>query len=152
MKRSVHVSAPLLAAAAMAVCTVGCRKPQMQRCVDEQNKVVPDSFCANPSHPPFRTAGTDCYDAQNHLVAKENCNQAQNVHATSSGFVYIPSYRYYYGGGGGYGFGSVVTGGGYTPSPGVSYSSSTSRGGFGSSHGGDSGSGGHSSGSGGGGE
>jgi hypothetical protein len=47
MKRSVDVSAPLLAATALALLT-GCRQPQMQRCVDEQNHVVPDSFCQNP--------------------------------------------------------------------------------------------------------
>jgi len=47
MKRSLQVSAPILAAAAMSILT-GCRQPQMQRCVDEQNHVVPDSFCQNP--------------------------------------------------------------------------------------------------------
>jgi hypothetical protein len=47
MKRSAQVSAPLLAAVALAIST-GCRNPQMQRCVDEQNHVVPDSFCQNP--------------------------------------------------------------------------------------------------------
>jgi hypothetical protein len=149
MKRSLHVSAPLLAAAAMAVCTVGCRKPQMQRCVDEQNHVVPDSFCA-AQHPPYHRSGTQCFDAQNLAVADSFCSG--RVQGTGSGFVYYPSYRYYYGGGGGYGFGSVASGGGYAPAPGVSYASSTTRGGFGSSHGGESGSGGHASGSGGGGE
>ena len=49
MKRSLQVSAPLVAAAALALLS-GCRKPQMQRCVDEQNHVVPDSFCQNPQH------------------------------------------------------------------------------------------------------
>ena len=44
MRRSVQVTAPLLAATALAVMT-GCRQPQMKRCVDEQNRVVPDSFC-----------------------------------------------------------------------------------------------------------
>jgi hypothetical protein len=151
MKRSLHVSAPLLAAAALAISTVGCRKPQMQRCVDEQNRVVPDSFCA-AQHPPYHRSGAQCFDAQNLAVADNFC--AGRVQGTGSGFVYYPSYRYYYGGGGGFGMGSVVTGGGYNPAPGVSYASpsSTTRGGFGSSHGGDSGSGGHSSGSGGGGE
>jgi hypothetical protein len=47
MRRSLQVSAPLLAAMALSL-TTGCRKPQMQRCVDEQNRVVPDSFCRNP--------------------------------------------------------------------------------------------------------
>jgi hypothetical protein len=44
MKRSTQVAAPLLAAAALSLLT-GCRGPQMQRCVDEHNNVVPDSFC-----------------------------------------------------------------------------------------------------------
>ncbi len=44
MKRSVQVTAPLLAATALAL-TTGCRHPQMQRCVDEQNRVVDDSLC-----------------------------------------------------------------------------------------------------------
>jgi hypothetical protein len=148
MKRSLHVSAPLLAAAAMAISTVGCRKPQMQRCVDEQNHVVPDSFCA--AHPPYHRTGTQCFDAQNTAVADNFCSG--HVQGTGSGFVYYPGYRTYYGGGGGYGVGSVVSGGGYTPVAGASYATSTTRGGFGSSHGGESGSGGHSSGSGGGGE
>jgi hypothetical protein len=26
----------------------GCRQPQMKRCVDEHNNIVPDSFCQNP--------------------------------------------------------------------------------------------------------
>ena len=44
MKRSVQVTAPLVAAAALALLT-GCRQPDMQRCVDENNNVVSDSFC-----------------------------------------------------------------------------------------------------------
>ncbi len=46
MKRSAQVAAPLLAAAALAM-TVGCRRPQMQRCVDENHNVVDDSLCNN---------------------------------------------------------------------------------------------------------
>jgi hypothetical protein len=42
MKRSTQVTAPLLAATALSLLT-GCR--QMQRCVDEHNVVVDDSFC-----------------------------------------------------------------------------------------------------------
>lgn len=119
MKRSIQVSAPLLAAVALSVST-GCRKPEMQRCVDEQNRVVADSFCQNPN--------------------------AQQPVRTPTGSFYYP-YRYYYGGYGGYGLGSTVTGGGYAPITGHSYSSSTTRGGFGSSFGGGSGdsSGGHGS-------
>ena len=121
MKRSIHVSAPFLAAMALAIST-GCRKPQMQRCVDEQNHVVDPSFCKN---------------------------LPQNPNQQNSPPGYFP-YRFYYGGSGGYGIGSTATGGGYIPSSGVSYSttsgvsSRTSRGGFGSSFGGgDSGSGAH---------
>jgi hypothetical protein len=40
-------------------------------------------------------------------------------------------YHYYYGGYGGYGLGSAVRGGSYVPSPGRSYSTGTTRGGFG---------------------
>ncbi len=58
MKRSTKVAAPLLASAALAI-TIGCRKPEMQRCVDENNKVVDDSFCANqPQGKPNSNAPT----------------------------------------------------------------------------------------------
>ena len=126
MKRSAHVTAPLLAAAALAV-TTGCHdRPEMQRCVDEQNRVVAQSFCQNL--PP--------------------------VTGTNPGtFGYFPRYRYYYGGLGGWNTGSIVSGGGYTPMTSHAYttssaaphaessgghltSGSTSRGGFGSTHGG----------------
>jgi hypothetical protein len=105
MKRSAQVTAPLLAAAALSLLT-GCRRPEMQRCVDEHNNVVDDSFCKN----------------------QPNAQQRPDGHG---GFLplFIP-YRYYYGGWGGYGLGSQVGGGGYSPTPGRSY---TTRGGFGSS-------------------
>jgi hypothetical protein len=106
MKRSAQVTAPLLAAAALSLLT-GCRRPEMQRCVDENNKVVDDSFCKNqPNQPQQRPDG-------------------------HGGFLplLIP-YHYYYGGWGGYGLGSQVGGGSYSPTPGRSY---TTRGGFGSS-------------------
>lgn len=105
MKRSVNVSAPLLAATALTLLT-GCRE-QMKRCVDEQNRVVPDNLCQNLP------------------------NSGQN-----SG-PYGPSYpyRFYYGGSGNYSVGSTATGGGYIPSAGTSYSTSTTRGGFGGSSG-----------------
>jgi hypothetical protein len=109
MKRSHHVSAPLLAAAALAL-TTGCRKPQMQRCVDEKNQVVADNLCQN-----------------------QPLQQQQQRSGSSGG--YVPMYRYYYGGGGGYNLGTPVTGGTYSPTPGTSYSNSTTRGGFGSSSG-----------------
>jgi hypothetical protein len=102
MKRSLQVSAPLLAAAALAL-TTGCRKPEMQRCVDEKNQVVADTLCKNTSTATRPATGG-----------------------------YFPMYRYYYGGFGGYGLGTAVTGGSYNAIGGHSYASSTSRGGFGS--------------------
>jgi hypothetical protein len=127
MKRSTQVAAPLLAAAALSLLT-GCR-PEMQRCVDENNHVVDDSLCdTQPNQHPV--AGTSVYP------------------------ILLP-YHYYYGGWGGYGIGSVVGGGSTNPSFGRSYatrSGRTIRGGFGSSfsEGGShsSGEGGHSGGAG----
>jgi len=107
MKRSTQVAAPLLASAALAL-LAACRKPEMQRCVDEHNVVVADSLCGNQPG-------------------------QQNNNSYHPGGGYFP-YRWYYGGFGGYGLGSVVGGGGYAPLGGHSYSSSTTRGGFGSSH------------------
>ncbi len=105
MRRSLHVSAPLLASAALAVLTA-CRQPQMQRCVDATGKVVADTFCGAPQ------------------------GQQNNNFYRPPG---TGSYRWYYGGGGGYSPGTVVGGGSYTPLSGGSYATSTSRGGFGSS-------------------
>jgi hypothetical protein len=114
MKRSTKVAAPLLASAALAI-LAGCRKPEMQRCVDEQNHVVDDSLCANQPN-----------------------QQQQQQRSMSGGFIpLIPIYHYYYGGWGGYGLGSVVGGGSYAPAAGRSYatrSGVTTRGGFGSSY------------------
>jgi|SRR5579862_2734821 len=105
MRRSTQVAAPLLAAAALAI-TTGCNR-QMQRCVDDHNNVVDDSFCKNLP------------------------NQPQQQSDGHGGFVpVIIPYRYYYGGWGGYGIGTPVGGGSYTPAPGASY---VTRGGFGSS-------------------
>ena len=134
MKRSGRVAAPLLAAAAVGL-MAGCRRPEMQRCVDEQNHVVAESFCqANGVAPAYGSGGV------------------------SGGMGYFPRYRYYYGGGGGWNLGSSVYGGDYAPLGGHSYTSSssaahsesvggrigsgTSRGGFGGTHGGGEG-GGH---------
>jgi hypothetical protein len=115
MKRSAHVAAPLLAAAALAL-NSGCRKPEMQRCVDEHNVVVDDSHCAN-------------------LPA--NQQQVQRQPDGHGGFLplFIP-YHYYYGGLGGYALGSMVSGGSFSPAAGRSYATSSghvTRGGFGSS-------------------
>ena len=111
MKRSSNVTAPILASAALAF-LAACRKPEMQRCVDEHDMVVDDSLCTQPRRP------------------------------NPAGGFYPNPFRFYYGGWGGYTPGSFIGGGGYAPMTGHSYSSSTSRGGFGSSF--------HSSGSGGG--
>lgn len=109
MRRSTHVSAPLLASAALAMLTA-CRQQEMQRCVDEHGAVVPDNLCQN--QPMQQNNGVPYYHPYG-----------------SGGF-----YRWYYGGIGGYSPGSIVGGGGYAPLSGHSYSSSTSRGGFGSTH------------------
>jgi len=115
-RRSLHVTAPLLAAAAVAMSS-GCRKPEMQRCVDENNQVVDDSLCAN-------------------LPPVSGNQQYPNMHG--GGIVpYRPLYHYYYGGWGGYTPGTVVGGGSLTPLEGHGYISSrgirtgTVRGGFG---------------------
>ncbi len=137
MRRSAHVFAPILASAALAL--TGCRTPDPQRCVDEQNHVVDPKFCANL--PPGATAaGT----LDNH-----------GGYYDSGGFFFPHTYRNYYGGTGGSLMGSTMSGGSYTPLSGHSYSTSTgsaggrsasssgtSRGGFGSSF---SSSGGHGS-------
>jgi hypothetical protein len=120
MKRSAQVSAPLLASAALALLTTGCRPTEPKRCVDENNHVVDQSFCQsqpNPNQPGYRP-----------------------------GIGYWP-YHYYYGGSGGFVPGSIVSGGSNTPLAGHSYST-TSRGGFGSSFGGGDSSGGHGGGGG----
>jgi hypothetical protein len=90
MKRSTQVVTPLLAATALALLT-GCNEP-MQRCVDENNKVVDQTFCRDQ-------------------------NQQQN-----NSSVHVPIFHYYYGGSGSYDPGSIATGGSLTPVSGVSYS------------------------------
>jgi hypothetical protein len=116
MKRSTQVVTPLLAATALALLT-GCRQPDMQRCVDENNKVVDDKLCQQQGQQP---------------------QQRPDGHGS---FLFVPIYHYYYGGYGGYGLGTTVVGGSYTPIPGRTYSTTT-RGGFGSSFGGGEGEGG----------
>ncbi len=92
MKRSTQVATPLLAATALALLT-GCREPQMQRCVDENNKIVDQSFC------------------------RDQDRQPQNNSIT-----HIPTFHYYYGGYGGFDPGTIATGGSLTPVSGISYS------------------------------
>lgn len=110
MRRSKHVVAPILASTA-AVLLSGCR-PDMQRCVDENNRVMNPSYCNTLQR-----------------------GSTQTTVGPSGGAHY---YRWYYGGGGSYSSGSVVTGGSYAPATGHSYSTTTgtARGGFGSSFGG----------------
>lgn len=123
MRRSSQVAAPLLAAAAMSM-LAGCHKTEMQRCVDENNKVVDESFCKQ--------------------TGQQQMQQRPDGHG---GFIFVPLlYHYYYGGYGGYAPGSVVGGGSFARTPGRSYATPTTRGGFGSSFSGSEG--GHSSGSG----
>jgi hypothetical protein len=116
MRRSKQVVAPILASAAVAM-LAGCR-PDMQRCVDEGNRVVDPGYC-NTLQPGSR----------------------QTTVGPSSG---AHIYRYYYGGGGSYAVGSTATEGSYVPESGRSYSttSGTARGGFGSSFSGSGGEGG----------
>ena len=111
MRRSAQVAAPLLALAAAAMLQ-GCSRPEMQRCVDENNKVVDDSLCNGQPRQEMRSDGHGGF------------------------FPYFIPYHFYYGGYGGYGLGSVVGGGTTTPATGRSYatrSGVTTRGGFGSS-------------------
>lgn len=107
MRRCGQVAAPLLASAAVALLS-GCR-PDMQRCVDEQNRVADPAQCRALS--------------------------SGSTQTTTGGSGGAHVYRYYYGGRGSYAPGSVVTDGSYAPASGHSYSttSGTARGGFGSS-------------------
>src|SRR5450756_1676199 len=97
MRRSTQVVTPLLAAAALAM-TTGCTKPQMQRCVDEENHVVDNNLCAT-----------------------QQGVQQQRPDGHGGFLPFLIPYRYYYGGWGGYGLGSTVGGGGYAPAFGRSY-------------------------------
>jgi hypothetical protein len=117
MRRSTQVAAPLLAFAAAAMLS-GCKKPEMQRCVDEHNVVVDDKMCQTQQ-------------------GLQNGQQPQRQPDGHGGFIpIILPYHYYYGGWGGYGLGSTVGGGSFMPASGHSYatSSGTVRGGFGSTH------------------
>ncbi len=138
MRRSTQVAAPLLASTALALLS-GCHQQELQRCVDENNKVVEDKLCAN----------------QPQDAAQQRQMQEQRQHNGLGILPLIPLYHFYYGGFGGRGIGSSVTGGTLSPLAGHSYSSSTTRGGFGrtfssgGSHaGGGEGSGGHGGGGG----
>ena len=94
----------------------------MQRCVDETNHVVDQSFCM----------GLPAGGAQSTYTSGGG----------GGGSVSSPhSYRYYYGGSGSYEPGTAVSEGSFTPSSGHAYSTTTgtARGGFGSSFSGEGG-------------
>lgn len=116
MRRSAQVFAPILASLAVALLS-GCHRTEPERCVDEQNQVVDPKFCANLPPGDTRNAA----DLSSHDSRPPYSGQHH--------------YRHYYGGLGGFALGSMVSGGSYTPIPGhsYSYSSGTSRGGFGRS-------------------
>ncbi len=142
MRRSAQVAAPLLASTALALLS-GCREPEMQRCVDENNKVVDDKLCASQPG-----------DAAQQRQLQEQQNR-ERQHNGLGILPFLPLYHYYYGGYGGRGLGTVVTGGATAPISGRTYvngsgvRSGTTRGGFGKSfssggsHGGGSEGGGH---------
>ena len=44
MRRTKSISIPLLASAALAL-TAGCKRPEMQRCVDRLGNVAPENLC-----------------------------------------------------------------------------------------------------------
>ncbi|HEY2040375.1 MAG TPA: hypothetical protein VGG95_11955 [Edaphobacter sp.] len=86
MKRWIQIATLLLAAADVTM-TTGCRKPEMQRCVDQQNIVVDDDLC--------------------HATGEQRILGKKPIERTS--------YRYYYGGSGSTEAGTLATGGSYLP-------------------------------------
>ena len=107
------LAAPLLATVALAS-LAACRQPEMQRCVDDLNHVVDDTLCG-----------------------PQQSNTAPGFHGGGAG-----GYHSYYGGSGSRTLGSTATEGSLTPIAGHTYSTGTSRGGFGSTHAGSEGEGG----------
>jgi len=104
MKRSLHVSAPILAAAAIAF-TTGCRETEMQRCVNRQNQVVDADLCKA--------------NGEQRILGEKPAPASE--------------YRFYYGGSGSMEPGTLAADGSFTPEQGHNYSTSTKRGGFGKS-------------------
>lgn len=105
MKRTAKLTAPLLAAAALAI-TTGCRRPEMQRCVDKENTVVDNDLCSA--------------QGEQRILGERPATAGQ--------------YRYYYGGSGSMESGTLATGGSFVPIEGHSYATtSTKRRGFGQS-------------------
>ena len=95
MHRSPQVTAPLLVVAATLtlILATGCQRPEMQRCVDEQNTVVDDDLC--------------------HAVGEQR---------TMGGNPHRPTvYRYYYGGTGSTEAGTVAENGSYEADPNRTY-------------------------------
>lgn len=86
MKRCFQIAASLLAAAVLAT-TAGCRKAEMQRCVDQHNIVVDDDLC--------------------HASGEQRILGKKPEERTS--------FRYYYGGTGSTEAGTLATGGSYLP-------------------------------------
>lgn len=84
MKRSARITTILFAFVILAAAT-GCRKPEMQRCVDQQNIVVDDDLC--------------------HATGEQRI-LGKKPEARST-------YRYYYGGTGSPEPGTVATGGSF---------------------------------------
>ena len=79
----------------------------MQRCVDENGTVVPDTYCQGQAPTQQRSDG-------------------------HGGFLpFLPIYRPYYGGLGGYHLGDRVSGGTFNAAPGVHYASPLTGGGRG---------------------
>jgi hypothetical protein len=79
-----HLAAPLLAVAVLSF-TTGCHKPEMQRCVDQQNTVVDDDLCHS--------------NGEQRVLGRQ---------PTASS-----SFRYYYGGTGSTAAGTQATGGSF---------------------------------------
>lgn len=84
MKRFARIAPILFASLALAVAT-GCHKPEMQRCVDQQNVVVDDDLC--------HATG------EQRILGKKPEDRS--------------SFRYYYGGTGSTEPGTVATGGSF---------------------------------------
>jgi hypothetical protein len=97
MNRSAKVTASLLAAA-LAI-TTGCRKPEMQRCVDKDNIVVDTDLCSA--------------QGEQRVLGERPATAGQ--------------YRYYYGGSGSREPGTLATAGTFAPIEGHSYSTTSTQ-------------------------
>jgi hypothetical protein len=123
VKKSAAVPLTLVASFASAL---ACAGPEAKQCVDDQQRVVPDSLCVLAERQqPGSTADTT-------RVASHRSGLGPGA------LLFIP-YRYYYGGSR-RGIGSVVSGGSFRPRSSFGSSSGSrsgvSRGGFGRTGGG----------------